>query len=267
MKVFTQMSNTAVETRPPSLWSQVRGSCPPEKWRADPWWAMLVLRPVSFPVAWMMIRLGLSANQVSVLSAAIAIAGATLMFAGGQPYILLGATLFNIWALLDCVDGNMARIRGTASKHGDFVDTMAGYVAYGLVFLAAGSAASKAGGSMPTFLEPVDFVLMGALASVANLTMRVIFKHYQLMGGHGTESVATSRHQLARQLGPTGFLMPLVLVGILAGALHWIVLFYAAFHIAGLAVVTFRLLRSSKGLEAADEQDMAGASLVETPGG
>ena len=219
---------------------QIRASLPPEK-RFDAYWSRFVLRPVSFPITWVFLRLGFSANQVSYFSAIIALIAATFMCFDSRSLVITGAILFNFWAVLDCVDGNIARTRGKTTKYGDFVDAFAGYVAYGCVFLAAGVAAKHSISFAPSFLSHVDFVLVGAVASISNMTMRTIYQHFRTVYGKRIMDTGTPARSLDSNLGITGLLMPAVLIGVIFNQLHWVIIFYALFHSGAFIIVSIKL--------------------------
>jgi len=54
----------------------------------------------------------------------------------------------------------------------------------------------------------------------------------------------TPQRQLAKEVGLTGFLMPALLVCAILGVLHWLILFYAAFHTLALGVFLLGTIRS-----------------------
>jgi len=195
-----------------------------------------------------LLKIGFSANQVTFFSGIAVVLGMVLMTVDNQPCIILGTLLFNLWAVLDCVDGNVARVRGTISKSGEFIDSIAGYLAWGFVFLAAGAAAENARALAPTYLNGVNFLLVGALASICNLIMRLLYQHFALFFGQHMYEVGTPQRQWAREIGLTGFLMPALLVCATLGVLHWLILFYAAFHALVLGIVVLRMIRSLKTL-------------------
>jgi phosphatidylglycerophosphate synthase len=224
--------------------AQIKASYPAEARRVAPLWEKYVLRPLSFPVTWVLLKLGFSANQVTFFSGIAVILGMALMLMDNQLCIISGALLFNLWALLDCVDGNIARIRGTASKSGTFVDSIAGYLAWGFVFLAAGAAAENTRDSASVYLNGVNFLLVGALTSICNLIMRLLYQHYALIIGQHIYGVGTPQRQWAREVGLTGFLMPALLVCAILGLLHWLILFYAAFHTLALGIFILKTVGS-----------------------
>ena len=230
----------------PSL-AQIRAFVPPGE-RFNSYWLRFVLRPLSFPITWVFMRLGFSANQVSYLSVFVALLAATLMLSDERPLVILGALLFNLWAILDCVDGNVARVRRQVTKYGEFTDALAGYVAYALVFLAAGVAAERSRGFAPDSLSSIDFLFVGALTSILNLTMRLVYQQFRNVSGQRIMGEGTFESDVSSNLGITGLLMPAILGGVIFGQLHWIVIFYAVFHAAAFVVVCTRLVMNAERL-------------------
>jgi phosphatidylglycerophosphate synthase len=205
---------------------------------SDSVWTQLVLRPLSIVVTAALLPLGVSANAVTYFGIVVCLAAAALMAAGDRAALIAGAALFNFFAVLDCVDGNVARVRG-GSAYGPWVDALGGYVAYTAVLLAAGAAAG-----VP---------LAGGVAAAANLLMRVAHQSFRNIRP-GAAAAAPQRASLEKRvsenLGITGLLMPAVLAGAIAGALRWVVLLYAAFYAASCAAVLVRLVaRAERGSE------------------
>ncbi len=80
-----------------------------------------VYRPVSVPVASRLARTRVTPVQVTLLSAVFAGAGAVAV--GFQMYAL-GVLLTIVGAITDCVDGDLARISGAASRAGAYLDSV-----------------------------------------------------------------------------------------------------------------------------------------------
>jgi len=241
----------------PSL-AQIRASLPPEKNRFDSLWVRLVLRPLSFLVAWVFLRLGFSANQVSYLAVLVSLLAAVLMGTGERNVAIVGAFLFNCFALLDCVDGNIARVRRQASPYGGFMDALGGYVAFACVFPAAGIAAEHAKQQIPfPVMDNLNFIIVGAIAAISNLTMRLVYQHFSNIVGQKTVKPGTFQKNVDNNLGITGLLMPAVLVGTIMQQLHWVVLLYAAFYALAFVVVTVRLIIRVEHLQRESYQGQA----------
>lgn len=78
-----------------------------------------VYRPVSVPIATVLGRTRLTPTQVTYFSAALSFGGGVAF--GFRAYVL-GAVLTLLGSITDCVDGDLARISGTTSKSGAYLD-------------------------------------------------------------------------------------------------------------------------------------------------
>ncbi|NLA30792.1 MAG: CDP-alcohol phosphatidyltransferase family protein [Methanomicrobiales archaeon] len=87
------------------------------------------------PVASFFIRLGITPNQVSVLSVLF---GFSCAFAFAERYFLAGGLLLVVSAILDLVDGNVARRNHTESKFGAVFDWIADKYVDAAVILGVG---------------------------------------------------------------------------------------------------------------------------------
>lgn len=101
-------------------------------------WLYFVVRPISFYFTWLFLRLGISANQTTLMSFVTSIIGCVFVALGNYWAIVVGATLLNIGFLLDIVDGNIARCTNTCTTYGHYVDTIGGLVIYGIIPTAVG---------------------------------------------------------------------------------------------------------------------------------
>ena len=101
-------------------------------------WGALVLRPLSYYPTWLCLRLGVSANQVTIFSWIVAIASFVFFASGSYLGAIIGAVLMNVWILLEHVDGNVARCTNSSSQYGDYLDFLSGSVIAQFVFVAIG---------------------------------------------------------------------------------------------------------------------------------
>ena len=216
---------------------EIAATVPRSASSSDSIWTRLVLRPLSIPLTALLLPLGVSANAVTYAGILVSLAAAGMLALGDRPLAVAGAALFNLFAVLDCVDGNVARMRG-GSRYGAWVDALGGYVAYTAVLLSAGAAAD---------------MRAGAIAAAANLLMRVVHQSWRNARPEPA-AAAPERPSLQKtvseNLGITGLLMPAVLAGVLWGALGWVLLFYALFYAAACAAVVLGLVvRAERGSE------------------
>ena len=84
-----------------------------------------------------MLRAGLSANSVTALMIFIGLLG-VWSFALSGPLAYIGVAGVQIYLLLDCVDGEVARFRGTQSAKGIYLDRWGHYVVETSMFAALG---------------------------------------------------------------------------------------------------------------------------------
>ena len=95
-----------------------------------------VYRPLSFYLAVPFVRLGFSANGVTLLRFLIAIIGFFLLAVGGYALMVAGSVVLFFSALLDFVDGNIARFRKETSHFGKFLEDVTDTVIKAIIPLA-----------------------------------------------------------------------------------------------------------------------------------
>jgi CDP-diacylglycerol--glycerol-3-phosphate 3-phosphatidyltransferase len=78
-----------------------------------------VYRPLSVPTATALANTPVTPNQVTYLSAGLSFGGGV---AFARSAFVLGAVLTLLGSLTDCVDGDLARATGRASKSGSYLD-------------------------------------------------------------------------------------------------------------------------------------------------
>src|SRR6056297_1613048 len=225
---------------------QIKNSLPEDKNKADSVWTRRVLRPLSVPVAWFCLRLKLRANTVSYLSALICIAGGLLFVSSNIGWALLGPLLFNLFALLDCADGNMARATNTTGPYGGWADALGGYIAYIVVLLSLGYAAGvHSAAFFGLQISPQLWMLIGGIGTAANMLMRLAYQSYKNIAPEGQSSAKESisfEKMLSENLGITGILMPTTLLALPLGALGYLIALYSAFYTAGCLVTLIKLI-------------------------
>ena len=228
--------------------AEIVSTLPPDKKNDTPW-SKFVLRPLSFPAAWVFLALGWKPNAVTYLSAILCLFGFGFLVAGPVWAAWVGVGLFFLFGILDCADGNVARVRRTASPWGEWVDAFGGYVAYTTILLGAGAAAqSQSGGTLPGIGHvalpwPGGWVLVGGVTAAANLFMRTIYQaHRAIKPDPGRASVGEEKN-LSNHMGITGMLLPAVALGLGFGFLPWILAAYAVFYCGGCLLVSVNLIR------------------------
>jgi CDP-alcohol phosphatidyltransferase len=133
----------------------IRGRRSAEHWTAD-----VYLRKLSPYVTRALLPTGISANGVTVLMIAVGWSAAAALLIPGLPGAVLAAVMGQAQMLVDCCDGEVARVRGTTSSAGVFLDKIGHYTTEGLIPIALGVRA--AGG----FTADSGWILLGTLLAV-----------------------------------------------------------------------------------------------------
>ena len=84
-----------------------------------------VFRYLSFFITPFFLKLNISANVTTCLSGGIGVLATLFIFFGTKQYLIIGLWIFLFSYLMDFVDGNIARVKGTSTFFGKFID---GYI-------------------------------------------------------------------------------------------------------------------------------------------
>lgn len=98
---------------------QVRATYKPR----DSWWTVLLVDPVAgrlvraaTPYRWV------TPDRITAVAFLLGLGAAAAFLAGGPGWLAAGAVLYHLGFVLDCVDGKVARLRGTSSVLGGWLD-------------------------------------------------------------------------------------------------------------------------------------------------
>lgn len=89
----------------------------------DSWWTVLLVDPLAAPVVRLLAnRTSLTPNQLSFFAFVLGLGSATMFLLGSWPWLVGGAALFYLAFYVDCLDGKIARLKGTGSTWGQWLD-------------------------------------------------------------------------------------------------------------------------------------------------
>lgn len=94
----------------------------PDHRRVGNWMARRISRPAALRITWLVAPWGISANTATLAAWGCGVAASAALGWGTVGGWLLGAALLQLWYLLDHVDGQLARLHGTASLDGVQLD-------------------------------------------------------------------------------------------------------------------------------------------------
>lgn len=98
------------------------------------WMARHITREMAIPITWLVLHTPLSANAITLISILISFAGMLFLACPHKVIFFIGALLFQLWYLLDHVDGQVARYRKQSSLTGLYFDFLSHYVVHSLLF-------------------------------------------------------------------------------------------------------------------------------------
>lgn len=237
---------------------------PEWKRKKDPILTRLFYRPVSFAIASLCAKMNIQANTVSYFSAIIAILACGLFLTTNKIACIIGAVLINIWLILDCVDGNLAR-SVKKQAFGEFADGISSYILVGLLCTCLGISVYFTGGILIKE-KSIWIVLLGALASSADSLMRLIYQKYKNVEKDLADKgiiklekdnridhskVGSFQVRIEAELGIGGILPSLILVGTIFGFLDIVIMYCFIYY--GSACLLSTVLNVKKAIQKAKE--------------
>jgi phosphatidylglycerophosphate synthase len=121
-------------------------------------------RHLSRPITRWLLQTPLSPNHITALSCAVGVLGALCFVPGGYWGPLLGALLLQFAVVLDCCDGEVARVKFMESPLGDWLDIVCDTVVSIAIFLGIGIAAWRNGAADHALALAGVLALGGVLA-------------------------------------------------------------------------------------------------------
>lgn len=122
-----------------------------------------LIRQISFRVSPVLGRAGFAPNQLSLISLFAGLGSAAAFAQGTHGWGMTGALLWAICYLMDCCDGEVARITGKSSRHGAVLDDIVDWIVHTSFFTGLGFGALSITGS--------SIWLWMGLASAAGTTL------------------------------------------------------------------------------------------------
>jgi phosphatidylglycerophosphate synthase len=109
----------------------------------DAWWTCFVIDPVAGPlVRFAAARSWITPNRLTVASALVGLLAAACF---ALDLLVVGALVYQLSFLLDCMDGKLAAVRGLRNPWGGFYDVAADTVRFVACFAALASVLSPSG--------------------------------------------------------------------------------------------------------------------------
>jgi phosphatidylglycerophosphate synthase len=106
--------------------------------RAEEFADLALYRPLAFGLVKLLYRLPITPNQVTAASLIAGVAAGWKFSVGSKEALVTGALLYALANILDCADGQLARIQNSGSPLGRLVDGVVDYIVSVAVFVGIG---------------------------------------------------------------------------------------------------------------------------------
>ena len=88
----------------------------------------VIYRPVSTPFTWILVKLGIQPNTITILSSFLCFLGFYFLSLGTYQSIIAGIVFFLFFKIMDMCDGEVARIQDKTSIEGLYFDRLGHYI-------------------------------------------------------------------------------------------------------------------------------------------
>jgi len=140
--------------RQEAVWFHLRSLVKP----TSGYWERLYMRPLSIYMTRALLGTPVTPNQMSIVTLFIALLSAYLVALPGYIFCLAGGFLHIFMRVVDCVDGELARLRYQTSRFGEWLDSVGDGI---------GLAAFVAGVTVQVMREAPGFLWVGAIGVIA----------------------------------------------------------------------------------------------------
>jgi len=123
-------------------------------------------RYISLFISSYLIKTPITANQITFIVLLIGLLSGYLASLGGYTSFLIAAILFELTSILDGVDGEISKLRFTASKFGQWFDTIGDNVTYVVFIIGTGVGLYRMDYEYINILGPIAFFGIGMLIFV-----------------------------------------------------------------------------------------------------
>lgn len=181
-------------------------------------------RKLSGVLTRLFLRVGWSPNVITIVSMVVGLVAAGFFIPGSWELALVGALLFQLSVIIDCCDGEVARLTFTESRFGQELDIWADNIVHIAIFVGIACGAYLQGPWAHTELP----LVLGASAVLANLASLLLVNHARHLRARPrdlnrmTEKERSKIEFLLGHVANRDFSI-IVLGSALFGVLHWFI--------------------------------------------
>lgn len=197
-------------------------------------WVAYCVRPLSVLCTIPFVSTKIKPSTVTFWSIIASLIGFLLIAADyGLCCRVIGWLFFFIWAILDGVDGNLARCQGTSSSLGELWDATGGYAAMILIYFSAGIAAFY-DSNLYDFCNKELLLIFGGATALFSIFPRLIM-HKKKSSGVSDSSISKLQDKTSFNLfqiiamnfiSVSGFMQVIFLLCIVCHTLNFFIFIY-----------------------------------------
>ena len=151
---------------------------------------LFIFRPLGHLVVKIIYHTNLTPNQISLLSVLSSLTAGVLYAVGIKWSWIAAACFYFFYCVLDCVDGQIARLKGTGTKTGRIVDGVADYAAHFVLYIGLIVAMIRMKASFPLPFLPESNISGWIWILAAAFT---VMSHAMLLDHHRNLFIAASK--------------------------------------------------------------------------
>lgn len=136
---------------------------------------LIIYRPISFLFVKLIYPTNLTPNQISIISMIFGLAVFFLLYPGIYFYIALGGLAIFISNVLDCADGQLARLKKNGTKVGRIIDGFIDYITGAAIFFGIGAALHHITGN------PWYAWILATIGGFSRVMQNMFFDYYRNM--------------------------------------------------------------------------------------
>ncbi len=136
---------------------------------------LIIFRPISFAFVKLIYNTSITPNQISIVALLFGILSGILYGFGSYNFFILASASFFICNTLDCMDGQLARLKKNGTRIGRVIDGFIDYITSASVFVGLGIAMTSITG------EPLYSWILTIAAGISKALQNMFFDNYRNM--------------------------------------------------------------------------------------
>ena len=211
---------------------------------------ILVLSKISPYFTYLFSKTTVTPNQITVLGFIVVIISAYFISYPSPIYWIVGWSLLQLYLVLDCVDGELARYKKSTTKFGGFLDNFLHPISNALIVIGAGISSYNS-------YDKASILYLTLFSLLIVLTLSLFrLNTYLIKSKSNMQASFKKRNPLIMIIiSPGGFFHPIVILAlaeIIQPKIPYRIIYIPSIFIAGFIILftrIFRIYRSLKDVE------------------